>query len=47
MKGGFQVKEWLSNRPLENEIIEQEKTEKNLLQGATQEKIIGTVWNQK
>ena len=44
MKGRFQVKGWLSNRPLENEIIEQEKPEKKLLQGATQGKILGTVW---
>ena len=44
-KGGFQVKGWLSNRCLKNEIIEQKKPEKKLLQGTTQGKILGTVWN--
>ena len=44
-KGGFQVKGWLSNRSLENEIAEQEKPKKKLLQGTTQEKVLGTVWN--
>ena len=45
LKGGFQVKGWLSNQCLENEIVGQEKPEMKLLQGATQEKILGTVWN--
>ena len=36
---------WLSNQSLENEIVGQEKPEMKLLQGATQEKILGTVWN--
>ena len=45
LKGGFQVKGWLSNQSLENEIVGQEKPEMKLLQGATQEKILGTVWN--
>ena len=45
MKGGFQVKGWLSNRSLENEIAEHEKPKMKLLQGTTQEKVLGTVWN--
>ena len=45
IKGGFQVKGWLSNRSLENEITEQEKPKMKLLQGTTQEKVLGTVWN--
>ena len=45
LKGGFQVKGWLSNQSLENEIVGQEKPEMKLLRGATQEKILGTVWN--
>ncbi|XP_068723496.1 uncharacterized protein [Montipora capricornis] len=45
LKGGFQVKGWLSNQSLENEIIRQENPEMKLLQGQTQEKILGTVWN--
>lgn len=46
IKGGFQVKGYLPNRSSENEIIEQEKSKKKLLQGATQGEILGTVWNQ-
>ena len=45
MKGGFQVKEWLSNRSLQNEIAEEEKHKMKLLQGTTQEKVLRTVWN--
>lgn len=45
LKGGFQVKGWLSNRSLENETTEQEKPQMKLLQGTTHEKILGTVWN--
>ena len=45
LKGGFQDKGWLSNQSLENEIIRQDKPEMKLLQGSTQEKILGTVWN--
>ena len=45
LKGGFQVKGWLSNQSLENEIIRQEKPEMKLLQRAAQDKILGTVWN--
>ena len=45
MKGGFQVKGWLSNQSLENEIVGQEKPEMKLLRGGTQEKILGTVWD--
>ena len=45
LKGGFQVKGWLSNQSLENEIVAQEKPEMKLLRGVTQEKILGTVWN--
>ena len=45
LKGGFQVKGWLSNQSLENEIVGQEKPEMKLLRGVTQEKILGTVWN--
>ena len=45
LKGGFQVKGWLSNRSLEKETTKQEKPEMKLLQGASQEKILGTVWN--
>ena len=45
MRGGFQLKGWLSNRSLENEIAEQEKPKMKLLQGTTQEKVLGTVWN--
>ena len=45
MKGGFQVKGWLSNQSLENKIAEQEKPKMKLLQGTTQEKVLGTVWN--
>ena len=45
MKGGFQVKGWISNRSLENEITEQGKLKMKLLQDTTQEKILGTVWN--
>ena len=37
MKGGFQVKGWLSNRSLKNGIAEQEKPEMKLLQGTTRE----------
>lgn len=44
-KGGIQVKGWLSNKSLENEIVGQEKAEMKLLRGATQEKILGTVWD--
>ena len=45
LKRGFQVKGWLSNQSLENEVVGQEKPEMKLLRGATQEKILGTVWN--
>ena len=45
MKGGFQVKGWISNRSLGNEITEQRKLKMKLLQDTTQEKILGTVWN--
>ena len=45
MKGGFQVKGWLSNRSLENKIAKLEKPKMKLLQGTTQEKVLGTVWN--
>ena len=45
LKGGFQVKGWLSNQSLENEFVAQEKPEMKLLRGVTQEKILGTVWN--
>ena len=45
LKGRFQNKGWLSNQSLENEIVGQEKPEMKLLQGATQEKILGIVWN--
>ena len=41
MKGGFKFKGWLPNRSLENEIAEQEKPKMKLLQGTTQEKILG------
>ena len=44
-KGGFQVKGWLSDQSLENEIVRQEKPEMKLLRGVIQEKILGTVWN--
>ena len=45
LKGGFQIKGWLSNQSLENGIIRQENSEMELLQGATQEKLLETVWN--
>ena len=45
LKGGFQVKGWLSNRSLEKETTKQEKPKMKLLQGASREKILGTVWN--
>ena len=45
MKGGFQVKGWLSKRSLQNEIAEEEKPKMKLLQGTAQEKVLGTVWN--
>lgn len=45
MNGGFQVKGWLSNRSLENEIAEEEKPKMKLLQGTTQEKVLVSVWN--
>ena len=45
LKGGIQVKRWLSNQSLENEIVGQEKPEMKLLRGVTQEKILGTVRN--
>ena len=45
LKGGFQVKGWLSNQSLENKIVGQEKPEMKLLRGVTEEKILGTVWN--
>ena len=45
LKGGFQVKGWFSNRSLEKETTKQEKPEMKLLQGTSQEKILGTVWN--
>ena len=35
LKGGFQIKGWLSNQSLENGIIGQENSEMELLQGAT------------
>ena len=35
LKGGFQIKGWLSNQSLENGIIRQENSEMELLQGAT------------
>ena len=44
MKGGFQVKRWLSNRSLENKILKLEKPKWNYWK-ATQEKVLGTVWN--
>lgn len=45
LKGGFQVKGWLSNRSLEDKITEQDKPKMKFLRGASQEKILGTVWN--
>ena len=45
MKGGFQVKGWLSNQSLDTEIAKQEKPTMKLLQGTTQEKVLGTGWN--
>ncbi|XP_067031374.1 uncharacterized protein [Acropora muricata] len=41
----MKVKECLSNQSLENEIVGQEKPELKVLRGATQEKILGTVWD--
>ena len=35
LKGGFQIKGWLSNQSLENGIIRQENSEMELLQDAT------------
>ena len=35
LKGGFQIKGWLSNQSLENGIIRPENSEMELLQGAT------------
>ena len=37
LKGGFQVKGWLSNQSLKNEIVGQEKPEMKLLRGVTRE----------
>ena len=37
LKGGFQVKGWLSNQSLENEIVGQEEPEMKLLRGVTRE----------
>ena len=41
----MKVKGWLSNQSLENEIVGQEKPEMKVLRGATQQKILGTVWD--
>lgn len=44
-QGGFKVKGWLSNQPLRKEEEDQEYTTMKLLQGATEEKILWTIWN--
>ena len=44
-QGGFQVKRWLSNQPLRKEKEGQRETWVKPLQGATEEKIIGTTLN--
>ena len=44
-QGGFQVKGWLSNQPLQKEKEGQRETSVKLLHGATEEKILGTIWN--
>ena len=41
----LKVKGWLSNQSLENEIVGQEKPEMKVLRGATQEKLLGTIWD--
>ena len=47
-KGGFHVKEWLSNQPLvegKNSRTDEKESEMKMLQGSAEEKILGTVWN--
>ena len=44
-QGGYQVKGWLSNQPLRKEREGRRETSVKLLQGATEEKILGTIWN--
>lgn len=43
--GRFQVKGWLSNQPLQKEKEGQRETSVKLLQGATEEEILRTIWN--
>ena len=47
-KGGFHVKEWLSNQPLvegENSWTNEKESEMKMWQGPAEEKILGTVCN--
>ena len=44
-KGGFHVKGWISNQPLKEDKPDQEEQEMKLLQGHTEEKVLGSVWN--
>ena len=44
-KGGFQVKGWSSNQAFKEEKHGQEEQEMKLLQGPTEEKVLGSVWN--
>ena len=41
----LKVKGWLSNQSLENNIVGLEKPKMKVLRGATQEKILGTIWD--
>ena len=44
--GGFQVKEWLSNKSLRGESRHDDR-EMNLLQSLSEEKVLGVTWNQE
>ncbi|XP_077981413.1 uncharacterized protein LOC144436486 [Glandiceps talaboti] len=43
-EGGFKVKGWMSNQPLNEETADLDKTELKLLPNVTEEKVLGQVW---
>jgi hypothetical protein len=44
-KGGFKVKEWLSNEILEENLPSEERSSVKFLEGESEEKVLGVVWN--
>ncbi len=44
-KGGFKVKEWLSNETLQENSPSEEGSSIKFLEGESEEKVLGAVWN--